>query len=320
MNSSQKIKVSVSCKAFNHGKYIRQTLEGFVSQKTNFQFEVIVHDDASTDNTCEIIREYAEKYPDIIKPIYQKENQYSKRVPAFKVFMLPKMQGKYIAFCEGDDYWCDCYKLQKQVDFLDSHPEYSACAHNSIWLDYYKNEVRLYNKSLEAFDLETVHVVKDGGAYYHTSAVMYRMEFAREVQSDKRPEFFGIVKNVGDYPLSIYLTLKGKVRYLPDVMSVYRYGVPGSWTKRMENRDHFMQTQYSIVEMLKSVDKYTEFKIHDTIQPLIDERCQMLLNIETKIGVLYSEDMKKVFNEQTIIQKLKILMKLLFINRIRYCR
>ena len=107
--------VSVICLAYNHGKYVRETLEGFVSQKTDFPFEVIVHDDASTDNTADIIREYEKKYPDIIKPIYQVQNQYSQKVDIYKEFELPRMSGKYVAFCEGDDYWSDPYKLQKQV-------------------------------------------------------------------------------------------------------------------------------------------------------------------------------------------------------------
>jgi glycosyltransferase involved in cell wall biosynthesis len=101
------IMVSVSCCAYNHEKYIRKCLDGFVRQKTNFKFEVIVHDDASTDNTAEIIREYEKLYPNIIKPIYQKENQYSQGISIKKQYMLPKLQGKYIATCEGDDWWID---------------------------------------------------------------------------------------------------------------------------------------------------------------------------------------------------------------------
>ena len=114
--------VSVRCATYNHVNYIRQCLDGFVMQRTNFRFEVIVHDDASTDGTTEIIREYAEKYPDIIKPMYETENQYSKDVKAMNIRINNRLTGKYIAICEGDDYWIDPLKLQKQVDFLDDHP------------------------------------------------------------------------------------------------------------------------------------------------------------------------------------------------------
>ena len=116
------IKISIICNAFNHARYIRDTLDGFVMQKTDFKFEILIHDDASTDETADIIREYEAKYPDLIKPIYQKENQYSKDVWITDVFQLRRSKGKYIALCEGDDYWTDPDKLQKQYDALESHP------------------------------------------------------------------------------------------------------------------------------------------------------------------------------------------------------
>lgn len=121
--------VSIKCFTYNHEKYIRDALEGFVMQQTNFRFEIIVHDDASTDGTAKIIRKYAEKHPKIIKPIYEKENLYSKHDGSLRRVMDVACQGKYIALCEGDDYWTDPLKLQKQVDFLESHPDYVMCAH-----------------------------------------------------------------------------------------------------------------------------------------------------------------------------------------------
>jgi glycosyltransferase involved in cell wall biosynthesis len=116
--------VSICCITYNHEKYIQQCLEGFLIQKTTFLFEILIHDDASTDRTADIIREYETKYPDIIKPIYQTENQYSKGVIVSAVYNWPRAKGKYIALCEGDDYWIDSYKLQKQVDFMEANPEY----------------------------------------------------------------------------------------------------------------------------------------------------------------------------------------------------
>lgn len=116
--------VSICCLAYNHEKYISECLDGFLMQKVDFDFEILIHDDASTDNTAEIIKIYQTKYPEIIKPIYQKENQYSKGVsPTFK-YNFPRSKGKYIAMCEGDDYWTDPFKLQKQVDFLETHKDY----------------------------------------------------------------------------------------------------------------------------------------------------------------------------------------------------
>ena len=143
MNNNE-IMVTVLCAAYNHEKYIRDALEGFVMQKTSFAFEVLVHDDASTDSTAEIIREYEQKYPEIIKPIYQTENQYSKGVNRLFTFMLPRARGKYIAVCEGDDYWTSPDKLQKQVDYIESHPECALVSHLAMMSYVDRNYVTKY--------------------------------------------------------------------------------------------------------------------------------------------------------------------------------
>ena len=119
--------LSIITETYNHAPFIRKFLDGVVMQKTNFPFELLIHDDASTDETANIIREYEAKYPEIIKPIYQKENLYSKGLSICRKYQFPRIKGKYSAFCEGDDYWIDPLKLQKQVDFLESHPDYSIC-------------------------------------------------------------------------------------------------------------------------------------------------------------------------------------------------
>lgn len=130
--------VSIDCITYNHEAFISEAIESFLMQKTDFTFEILIHDDASTDQTATIIRDYEKKYPDIIKPIYQKENQYSQDVEISRQFQFPRAMGKYIAFCEGDDYWTDPYKLQKQVDFLEAHPD-----HGLVHCNFDK----LYNKT-----------------------------------------------------------------------------------------------------------------------------------------------------------------------------
>ena len=122
--------VSIVCTTYNHENYIRQALDGFIMQQCSFPIEVIVHDDASTDNTAAIIREYAQKYPDIIKPILQTENQYSKGYNIWEYLFTQVAKGKYIAICEGDDYWIHPLKLKIQVDFLEKNSDYGL-----IWTD-----------------------------------------------------------------------------------------------------------------------------------------------------------------------------------------
>ncbi len=123
--------LSIVCLAYNHADFIRDTLDGFIGQQTDFPFEVIVHDDASTDGTAAIIAEYAARYPNVIRPIYQRENQYQKGVP-FSTALFAQAGGKYIAYCEGDDYWTDPRKLQLQVDFLEAHRDYVMTYHDAF--------------------------------------------------------------------------------------------------------------------------------------------------------------------------------------------
>ena len=118
--------LSVNVTTYNHSQFIRQCLDGIMMQKTTFPFEVLIHDDASTDGTADIIREYETLYPDIIKPIYQTENRFSRGL-SISNLQYSRVKGKYVALCEGDDYWIDPLKLQKQVDFLENNPDYTIC-------------------------------------------------------------------------------------------------------------------------------------------------------------------------------------------------
>ena len=129
-DDNRPLMVSIRCITYNHEPYIRQCLEGIVIQQTNFRFEAIVHDDASTDGTASIIKEYAEKYPEIIKPIFETENKWSKRDGSLQRIMNEACQGKYMAICEGDDYWIDPCKLQRQIEFLETHPNFSMVCNN----------------------------------------------------------------------------------------------------------------------------------------------------------------------------------------------
>ena len=134
MTPNQDYKVVIRCSTFNQEKYIEDALKGFVRQKTNFPFCAIVVDDCSTDGTAEIIKKYEAEYPDIIKGLYLPVNMFGN--PKKMEYIKPwEDRAQYIAMCEGDDYWIDDYKLQRQVDFLDSHPDYMMHFHNAIVRD-----------------------------------------------------------------------------------------------------------------------------------------------------------------------------------------
>lgn len=217
--------VSICSITYNHAPYIRQCLDGFLMQKTKFKYEIIIHDDASTDGTAEIIKEYAEKYPDLITPIFQTENQYSKGLRGFYArFVYPRAKGKYIALCDGDDYWTDPLKLQKQVDFLEVNPEYVMCSHR---FKQYLQERSVYEDDWygDIFDgisysLETlIH-----GGWYHTPlSVMFQSEKLNLEEYKK-------YTNAKDATLFFHLLKKGKGYMLPDKMAVYRVHLGGVWS------------------------------------------------------------------------------------------
>lgn len=219
--------VVIRCLTYNHEKYIEDCLSGFVMQKKNFPFIAIVHDDASTDKTPEIIKKYAEKYPDIIKPILEVENQYSKHDGSLRrsVNQAIPSSAKYIAMCEGDDYWIDADKLQKQVSFLESHPEYTLCFHNAKVV--FENKDTENNHKSRYGDLFSIVEYRDysGIEVYEnwlipTASVVFRREILdTEIYQNavKCGKF-----RYGDILIFLSCAHYGKIRGFADVMSVYR--------------------------------------------------------------------------------------------------
>ena len=215
--------VSICCITFNHGKFIKNCLEGFVTQKTIFDFEILVFDDASVDETQQIILEYSRKHNNIVT-FLQTENQWSKKKYGILDWLFPAAKGKYIALCEGDDYWTDPLKLQKQVDFLEANPWYVQVFHNALAIyNDQSSESFLYCKALQKEDLETKDLLKYGNIIPTCSSVFHR-NILKEL-----PKWMSQL-SMGDFPINLLLSLQGKVRYFNEVMSVYRIHSGGSWS------------------------------------------------------------------------------------------
>lgn len=230
-------KVSIICTTYNHEPYIRQALEGFVMQQCNFPFEIVVHDDASTDRTADIIREYEAKYPQLFRIILQTENQYSKGVNIWEILFLDSLCADYIAICEGDDYWIDPLKLQKQVDFLEANSDYSMCFHNAVkYYDCEKPSLDIFNNYNSDRDL-TLH---DAISHWvvPTASVVGRKKWMSVY-----PEWLCHIYS-GDYSLILIMFNSGRIRYLNNLMSVYRIKITGtSASALMLKRNVFMLEQ-----------------------------------------------------------------------------
>lgn len=239
--------VSVCTLAYNQAPYIRECLDGILMQKTTFVFELLIHDDASTDGTADIIREYEAKYPDIIKPIYQTENQYSKRVSISQKYQYPRVKGKYIAICEGDDYWTDPLKLQKQVDFLENNSEYALC--------FTRAQILMCDKTLENgwnylpnFEPTVNDLIIAN--YIPTLTTMIRAEYLYKYYDEVNPATQKWM--MGDYPLWIWISLSSKIKYLTDITAVYRH-VDGSVS-------HSKDTRGQLLFQLNTIDIRRYFK------------------------------------------------------------
>jgi glycosyltransferase involved in cell wall biosynthesis len=231
--------VSVSVITYNHEKYIRQCLDGILMQNVNFPYEILVHDDASPDGTADIIREYEAKYPDIIKPIYQTENQYSQGKDASK-FNFDRARGKYLAFCEGDDYWTDPGKLQKQVDFLERHPEYIATVHRVKAINEHGEELEI-----PGFTDVVEHVFTIDEYVRHPLPSQLASLVMRNVfltLNFRILELYYSCKANGDVKLFLLLVVKGDIYCSSEEMATYRRIVSEgtSWNARMrgKNRAH----------------------------------------------------------------------------------
>ena len=215
--------VSICCITYNHENYIKKALDGFLMQKTNFAFEILINDDASTDGTTNIIRSYESKYPDMIKPIYQIENQYSKGIRSiYGFFNFPRAKGKYIAMCEGDDYWIDPNKLQTQVDFLENNEDYGLVhsdlnEYNTITN---KTDTTIWKKrgqNKQSGNIYQLMMCTDTISMYMCTS-LFRTGFVKDNIAYKN-----LMKEnflFGDVPLALLISVQSKVAYQNKVTAV----------------------------------------------------------------------------------------------------
>lgn len=312
-------KVSIFCVTYNHEKFIEDAINGFLIQETDFEFEVIIHDDASTDNTANIIKKYEEMYPKIIKPIYQKENQYSKGSKYFWDLLFSNAKGKYIAICEGDDYWTDSTKLQKQVDFLKDNKKYMACYHNTGILRENKNKdnLELINNTMK--DIFKIEDFAKGKIYFHTSSLIFR--FNDKIKKKIITHYSH--KNFGDRFLSILLASLGPIKYINRVMSVYRIHNNGVWsslskekqaisnlsiliqaynTLGIEYRDYFLES-FLINFKTKDIDKNNiiettkELLKDETKESLIEKISRTTKLKSNYFNILFSKKLNAIYSK-----------------------
>lgn len=310
------IAVSVYCLVYNHEKYLRQCLDGFIMQKTNFKFEVIVHDDASTDGSADIIREYEQKYPEIIKPIYQTVNQYSQGIPIAKTYILPRMRGKYVAVCEGDDYWCDENKLQLQFDAMEANPDCHFCVHkvqhilgNGQLLDKYNPSFMLEEGSLTSRQFMSLY----GITYpFQTSSYFMRRD-DRKAYCDNPPDFV-TAADVGDEPTMLYLAIKGNTYYIDKVMSCYRECSVSSWNiSQKKSSEKRVKHCDSMIAMWGLFNRYTNYEYDAIVQKNICDytfqKCELCIEDRKYARMMLQHKYWHYLQKRSLKYKLFVLLR-----------
>lgn len=321
MNDLEKsnVLVSICCTAYNHEKYIDDALRGFVEQKTNFEFEVLIHDDASTDKTTEIIKKYELEYPNIIKPIYQKENQYSKGIPINRKYNYSRAKGKYIALCEGDDYWIDPLKLQKQIDYMEANPNCTFCFTNGKILDVQdskknrvfipfskENEQYFYNKN-KSYDVGSLGLL----GFIPTASFVFR-----KLILDNPPKVYLKKYPAGDMKLKLYATAKGYAYFINDVTTVYRTNVRGSAMTRWKsyNSEQLIEHNQGYIDLINDINEYTNFQYSEELDKLKAGFEASNFLIKKQKNFLKQKKYREWFKKQHYLIQIKIITSLFFPN------
>jgi glycosyltransferase involved in cell wall biosynthesis len=261
--------ITILCIAYNHEAFIEDAIKGFLIQDTTFPFEIVIHDDASTDRTAEIIRKYQGRYPRLIKSIYQTENQYSKGVRIIP-YLLSKTNSKYIAICEGDDYWTDTQKLNIQVGYLEKHSDCSLCFHQSIkrFESHTEKQEPFVKKSINS-EIKTEDIIKNW--LIPTQSIVLR----RSSLPANLPPWLHYIMNV-DWAIQLLCSLTGSIKYIDREMSVYRIHAGGLNSTAFGKIDRLYN---SMIRTLLYFDDYSDYKFSVKIKNKIASLLIILLII-----------------------------------------
>lgn len=310
------IKVSISYITYNQENYIRDAIDSFLMQEIDFPIEILIHDDASTDDTVKIIKEYENKYPDIIKPIYQMENQYSKNIDMNNI-NIKRAKGEYIALCDGDDYWIDPYKLQKQVNYMDNNPDCTFCFTNGRIID---EEGKLEERRFIPYCDRHAGFFDNNNKIYNVGELALldfiptASFFFRKSSTYKFPEFYYKQFPAEDIKISLLLTSQGYSYYINDDTCIYRTNVPGSIMTQWKSfsQEELFNLNQGYIDLLELVDEYNDYKYHGELtKAKIPREFGKSFVIGDKT-ILKDRSVREFLKETTIKYRMKAYLALYF--------
>lgn len=303
MEKDKIIDVSICCATYNQEKYIGRAIDSFLNQITDeINVEIIIHDDCSTDGTQKILKEYASKYKNI-KLILQSENRFSRGLKIIPVF--PEIAlGKYIAFCEGDDYWTDKFKIKKQYLYMEEHSDCTLCSHAAVKVDETGNYLSDYCIQETDMNFYLRDIVLSDGNFLPTHSLFYRKNDIK-----KLPEVY-LNCPIGDYPLQIYLTEKGYCHHINTKMGAYTVGSIGSLTTKLyKNYDNTISLRKSILTMLHEFNILYNYKYNDIFKLAIKENEFYIAELYADLKLLLSPKFRKMFKSEPMKKKGAIILR-----------
>ena len=289
-------KITVIVMTYNQVNYIDQMMQSILAQKINIGFDILIHDDCSDDGTYEKLLGYQKEHPNMIKIIRQESRKFLKDGFNMMIFnyVVPQVDSEYIAYCDGDDYWCDELKLQKQYDFMSSHPEYSMCFHSAYQLRP-NNDMSSKWFIADEGDIDISDLINDKpGICVATSSIFLKTYVFKDF-SDWRKAY-----PVEDVPMYITAAMEGKIRRLKDVMCVYRQFAVGSWSSQNKgNNERLIKHMSETKKAILLFDEQTNQKYHDLVVQQV-ESCDFRIAYITR-------DLKTIFSKanKRFVKRLK---------------
>jgi glycosyltransferase involved in cell wall biosynthesis len=288
----------------NHAPFIAKAIESVLMQKTDFPFDILLHDDASTDGTADICRAYAARFPDKIPLIAQTVNQYQYDKLIQSHILFPKVSAKYTAILDGDDYWLDEDKLQMQVDYLEAHPDCSLCITAAYKVDVSDTIISARDGVPYAEDrvVDVNDMIVGGGEFCASNTIIAPTKLLQSM-----PAFCDITE-VEDVPVQLWCALYGYAWYISKPTAAYRFAVPGSWSNRQYSADLSarMKTHENIRDQLHAFDEHTEGRYHEAfVQAGLFQEYQMLC-LQRKIRAIQRAPYRMFFKQETIKRRIRL--------------
>jgi glycosyltransferase involved in cell wall biosynthesis len=267
------LKLSILVPTFNHGKFITQMLDGALMQKTNFDHEIIIGDDASTDDNAIIIKEYADRFPDKIRAFLHTQNLGPKTPQELGgknnvAFLFAQCKGEYIALCEGDDFWTDDLKLQKQITFLDNNPTFALCHHHLEVIYQDNSPSHEFNPENQRDTSSLEDLLRDESWFLGTASTVFRNVFKQGM-----PDWWWKTAS-GDLGIFIEVAKYGKIKYFPKSMGCYRKHSGGMTNIHTPQNQFFLRNR---MEMFENLDSYFDFEYHDILEKTIKKYKKQLI-------------------------------------------